>query len=91
MDTLVAIWWVWLAAALGLAVLEVLIPGFIFLGFAIGAVAMTLLVALFPTLMSAPMAIAVFTGLSLVSWMVLRVVFRKQSSGARRVTHDIND
>jgi membrane protein implicated in regulation of membrane protease activity len=91
MDALVSIWWVWLAAALGLAVLEVLIPGFIFLGFAIGAVAMTVLVALFPTLMSAPIAIAVFTGLSLAAWMVLRVMFRKQSSGARRVTHDIND
>ena len=91
MDTLVAIWWVWLAAALGLAVLEVLIPGFIFLGFAIGAVAMAAIVAIAPTAMSAPVAVAVFTGLSLVSWMVLRVVFRKQSSGARRVTHDIND
>ena len=91
MDTLVTIWWVWLAAALGLAVLEVLLPGFIFLGFAIGAVIMTAIVALFPTAMSAPVAMAVFTGLSLVSWIVLRVAFRRQSSGARRVTHDIND
>lgn len=91
MDTLVSIWWVWLAAALGLAVLEVLVPGFIFLGFAIGAVIMTVIVALFPTAMIAPLAIAVFTGLSLASWVALRVIFRKQSSGARRVTHDIND
>lgn len=91
MDTLVTIWWVWLAAALGLAVLEVLLPGFIFLGFAIGAVIMTTIVALFPTAMTAPVAMAVFTGLSLASWIVLRVMFRKQSSGARRVMHDIND
>jgi len=46
---------------------------------------------LFPTAMIAPLAIAVFTGLSLASWVALRVIFRKQSSGARRVTHDIND
>lgn len=91
MDTLVTIWWAWLAAALGLAVLEVLLPGFIFLGFAIGAVIMTALVALLPTAMSAPLAVAVFTGLSLASWIVLRVAFRKQSSGSRRVMHDIND
>ncbi|MDG1472234.1 NfeD family protein [Pseudosulfitobacter sp. SM2401] len=91
MDMLVSIWWVWLATALGLAVLEVLLPGFIFLGFAIGAVIMTGIIALFPTAMTAPVAIAVFTGLSLVSWIVLRVMFRKQSSGARRVMHDIND
>jgi hypothetical protein len=33
----------------------------------------------------------VFAGLSLVSWIMLRIAFRSQSSGARRVTHDIND
>jgi hypothetical protein len=38
MDTVLwHLWWVWLAAALGLAILEILVPGFIFLGFAVGA------------------------------------------------------
>lgn len=91
MDTLVGIWWVWLAAALALAVLEVLAPGFIFLGFAAGALIMTAVIALFPTAMLAPAALALFAGLSLVAWIVLRQVFKSQSSGARRVTHDIND
>ena len=33
----VAAWWVWMAAALVLAIVEVLLPGFMLLGFAIGA------------------------------------------------------
>jgi len=32
-------WWVWTVAGVALAVLEILAPGYIFLGFAIGAVA----------------------------------------------------
>jgi hypothetical protein len=48
-------------------------------------------VALFPAAMMAPAALALFTGLSLVAWIVLKRVFKSQSSGARRVTHDIND
>ena len=54
MDTMVSIWWVWLSAAIALAVLEVLAPGFIFIGFAIGALIMTAVVALFPTAMMPP-------------------------------------
>ena len=45
MQDLLSIWWIWLAAALVLAILEVLAPGFIFLGFAIGAAFMALVVA----------------------------------------------
>ena len=83
MDTMVGIWWVWLSAAIALAVLEVLAPGFIFIGFAIGALIMTAVVALFPAAMMAPAALALFTGLSLVAWIVLKRVFKSQSSGAR--------
>ena len=91
MDTMVSIWWVWLSAAIALAVLEVLAPGFIVIGFAIGALIMTAVVALFPTAMMPPAALALFTGLSLVAWIVLKRVFKSQSTGARRVTQDIND
>ena len=91
MDTMVSIWWVWLSAAIALAVLEVLAPGFIVIGFAIGALIMTAVVALFPTAMMPPAALALFTGLSLVAWIVLKRVFKSQSTGARRVPQDIND
>ena len=90
MDTAVNLWWAWLAAALALGILEILAPGFIFLGFAVGALVMAIVVAIVPVL-SVPVALAVFAGLSLISWIVLRIAFKSQSSGARRVTHDIND
>ena len=35
------VWWVWMALALLLGLAEVLLPGFIFLGFAVGALVMT--------------------------------------------------
>ena len=91
MDTVVSIWWVWLSAAIALAMLEVLAPGFIFIGFAIGALIMAAIIAIFPTAMTASATLALFTGLSLVAWIVLKRAFKSRSSGARRVTHDIND
>jgi hypothetical protein len=35
--------------------------------------------------------LALFTGLSLVAWIILKRVFKSQSSGERRVKYDIND
>lgn len=84
------VWWVWMALAVLLALAEVLIPGFIFLGFAIGAVVMSGVVLVFPSL-GIPWLIAVFAIMSLLGWVLLRFAFKKQSSGARIVTHDIND
>ena len=37
------VWWVWLAIALILGIAEVLVPGFLFLGFALGALAVSML------------------------------------------------
>ncbi|WP_299783515.1 hypothetical protein [uncultured Roseobacter sp.] len=90
MSELLNLWWVWTAAALALAVIEVLVPGFIFLGFAIGALAMVGIIFATPGL-SAPALLAIFGGLSLVAWIGLRMAFRKQSSGAKIVHQDIND
>ncbi|UOA26969.1 hypothetical protein [Pseudosulfitobacter sp. DSM 107133] len=91
MAGLVGIWWVWLAVAIALGVVEVLLPGFIFLGFALGALAMAALVGLVTSSMTVAMSLAAFAALSLLAWIVLRLAFRRQSSGARRVMHDIND
>ncbi|MBM2291110.1 hypothetical protein JQX09_04285 [Sulfitobacter pseudonitzschiae] len=91
MAGLVGIWWVWLAVAIALGVVEVLLPGFIFLGFALGALAMAAIVGLVTPAIGVAPAMALFAGLSLLAWIVLRLAFRRQSSGARRVMHDIND
>lgn len=90
MAGLMSVWWVWLCAALALALIELIVPAFIFLGFALGALVMAVIVAVFaPTNIAA--MLAVFGALSLVAWIGLKLVFRRQSSGARVVTHDIND
>lgn len=84
------IWWVWVALAFILGIVEVFAPAYIFLGFALGALATALFVAVAsgPT---AAVVIAIFAVASLLAWVCLRVVFKKQSSGARIVTRDIND
>ncbi|MBB4175734.1 NfeD family protein [Sulfitobacter noctilucicola] len=84
------LWWVWISIALVLGVIELLAPGFIFLGFALGAVFIAGVVALFAW-SNIPALLALFAVLSLLSWIGLRAVFRSQSSGARIVTRDIND
>ncbi|MEP5730113.1 MAG: hypothetical protein ABJL67_12170 [Sulfitobacter sp.] len=85
-----SLWWIWVCIALGLGVVELLAPGFIFLGFAIGALVMALIVAVI-SLSSVSAMLALFAILSLIAWVALRSAFRKQSSGARIVTHDINE
>ncbi|MGX0976378.1 membrane protein implicated in regulation of membrane protease activity [Roseovarius sp. MBR-51] len=83
------LWWVWLAAALCLAILEVLVPGFIFLGFAIGA-AVTALLVLLPLQVGLTALLAVFAGLSLVAWVILRKLFKPTDDQTRVIHDDIN-
>ncbi|KIN60827.1 hypothetical protein Z945_1806 [Sulfitobacter noctilucae] len=84
------LWWVWISIALVLGVVELLAPGFIFLGFAIGALAIAAVVSII-AFTNVPALLALFAILSLVAWVALRVAFRNQSSGARIVTRDINE
>ena len=83
-------WWIWLALALSLALLELFGPGTVFLGFAIGAAAMAIVAALAPTFSGAAV-LALFALLSLAAWYLLRRIFKRQSSGPRIITRDIND
>lgn len=85
-----SLWWIWLAAALILAILEVLAPGFMFLGFAIGAVIVGLML-LTPFSPGLPALLAIFAVLSLVAWGGLRTAFRREDGAARHIDHDIND
>jgi len=90
MVDLLQIWWVWLSAALLLALIELVVPASVFLGFALGALVMAGIVGL--TALSQPSALlALFAALSLLAWIVLRRVFRRQGSAPRIITRDIND
>ena len=89
---LLTIWWVWLVAALVFAIVEVLVPGHVLLGFAIGAALVGLLM-LGPTsfFLSAPALILLFAILSLVAWLILRRIFRPPGRKAKTFNYDIND
>lgn len=84
-----SLWWVWLCAALAIAILELIAPGFIFLGIALGAAIMALVVGLAPGL-SLPALLAIFAALSLICWLVLRRLFRAPDDQTRVIHHDIN-
>lgn len=90
MTAYLSLWWMWICIALVVGLIELLAPGFIFLGFALGALVMAAVVFVVQGL-SVPVMMALFAILSLIAWIVLRQVFKRQSSGARIVTRDINE
>lgn len=85
------VWWVWIVAGFALGVLEVLAPGFIFLGFAIGAVITGLAMWLGIVGGSLPVTLVVFALLSLASWFVLRRVVGVSDNQTKLWHKDIND
>lgn len=84
-----SLWWAWLCLALILGIAEVLIPGFIFLGFAIGAVAVAVLLA-FGLAVSLPALLLIFAALSLVTWLALRRYFALPKGQVKTFKDDIN-
>ena len=83
-------WWVWLSAALTLAILEVAAPGFIALGFALGALAVCgLLLTSFTA--SASALAAIWAVLSLVAWVALKRAFPGPKGQRKVIREDIND
>ncbi|MGX9350029.1 NfeD family protein [Shimia sp. W99] len=91
MNELLSTWWVWLAFALVLAILEVLVPGFVFLGFAIAAAIVGLMVLGPASLLSIPMLLLIFAALSLAAWLLLRRFFALPKGQVKTFDHDIND
>jgi inner membrane protein len=88
---MLAVWWVWMVAGVALAVLEVIAPGFIFLGFAIGAVVTGGLVGLGALGANVPLTVLVFALLSAGAFLVLRRVVGVTKSQKKVWTKDIND
>ncbi len=84
------IWWVWAAAALALAIFEMLVPGYIFLGFAIGAAVVSVLLWAGASF-SLPWLLVIMAGVALLSWLVLRQVFGIRKGQVKIIRHDINE
>jgi inner membrane protein len=83
-------WWAWVILGFALGVLEILVPGFIFLGFAIGAVVTGVLVGVgVPAGLSA--MILIFAVVSVLAWLVLRRVVGVREGQVKVWDRDIND
>ncbi len=86
-----ATWWVWVVAGFALGVVEVLVPGFIFLGFAIGAVVTGILVGIGLLGANVPLLVLVFALASLGAWFVLRRLFGVRGGEVKLWDKDVND
>lgn len=91
-----SLWWVWVAAGIGLAILEIFAPGFVFLGFAVGAAGTGLLLGIggaFSAWLagSFPATILTFALISLVSWLIMRRYFGVRRGQKTVFDRDINE
>ncbi len=89
-------WWIWVVAGLVLAALEVMVPAWVFLGFALGAAAVGLLLWVGGPLAaivagSLALQLLMFAALSLAAWAGLRAALGPQQGRTRRIDRDIND
>ncbi len=85
-------WWVWLSAALMLGILEVLIPGFVALGFAAGASIVGIMLAIgFFSGLTLPWLLVIFAVISLVLYVGLRHFFKLERGQVKYWDRDINE
>ena len=92
LQTLHATWWAWAILALALACLEITVPAFVFLGMAIGAGFVALVMALGGAgVIGAPLSVLMFAVISLIATLVLRKIFSLPKGQVKTFDGDIND
>jgi membrane protein implicated in regulation of membrane protease activity len=86
------VWWAWIAGGFVIGALEVVLPGYIFLGFAIGAV-MTGILLGFGVLTGASLStlLMVFALASLGAWAALRYGLGRHPGQVKIWDRDINE
>ncbi len=84
-------WWVWMSAAIALAILEVFAPGYVFFGFAVGAAATGLVFLAGVPVGSPSLALLMFTLLSLAGWLAARRIFGVRKGQSKIWDTDINE
>lgn len=83
-------WWIWMVAGITLAIFEVFVPGYVFLGFAGGAVLTGVLFLIAPSIGLAP-AVFVFAVASLAVWLVGRKLMGVRTGQIKVIDRDINE
>ena len=92
LQTLHATWWAWAILALALACLEIIVPAFVFLGMAIGAGCVALVMAFGGAgVIGAPLSVLMFAVISLIATLVLRKIFSLPKGQVKTFDGDIND
>ena len=84
-------WWVWIVFGVTLAVAEVVLPGFILLGFAIGAALVGFLLLIGVLGGNLFVLILIFAIASLISWIALRRLMGVRKGQVKIWDRDIND
>jgi membrane protein implicated in regulation of membrane protease activity len=90
------LWWVWLSGAVVLGLIEIAVPGYVFLGFALGA-AITGVVLLVGGPVAGALAASVpalalfFAVVSLLAWLGLRRVLGIRKGQIKIIDRDINE
>lgn len=85
-------WWIWVAAGIVLGILEVVVPGYIFLGFAIGAVLVGICLSFgWLTALGLPAMLLMFALISLAGFIVLRAAMGVRHGQVKVWDRDIND
>lgn len=86
-----SVWWVWVVAGFLIGGLEILVPGYIFLGFAIGAVVTGILIGLGVLVGGPALLLLTFAVSSLVAWIALRRTMGVREGQVKVWDRDIND
>jgi len=84
-------WWVWVVGGVALGVFEVIAPGYIMLGFAIGAIVTGVLIAIGLLGGSLPVLILVMAVVSLIAWYGMRKFFGIRRWQVKIWDRDINE
>lgn len=90
------LWWVWAVAGLALAILEIIVPGYIFLGFAVGATVTGVVMLVggpFAAWLSGSVSLLAlfFAVASLIGWFALRQAFGVRKGQVKIWDRDINE
>lgn len=85
-------WWLWMGGGIALLILEIFAPGFLFLGFGVGAMLVGLLLSFGGGLVtSLPVALLIFAVLSLLVWLVTRKLAGERKGQIKIWDRDINE